>query len=541
LAWIASGKKLSKEEQIKFESNPLDTWDRIRELSTQDALPTGPDIFRLKFHGLFNVAPAQEGMMCRLRIPGGVLSSAQFREIANCARDFGGGYTDITTRANFQIREIPGRHMTSLLESLHGCGIVPRGSGADNLRNITGNPTGGICSEEFIDVLPLCRSMHQTILHHRELYGLPRKFNIAFNGGGRISALEDTNDIGFQAVKVEADHATAEIPVGIYFRLALGGITGHEDFARDTGLLFKPEECVEVAVALVQAFGRLGDRGNRKKARLKYVLDRLGFEGFLKEAEIEYGKPFRRFAADACIWPAADDRLAHLGTHAQKQEGKFWAGVHIPVGRLTPEQMLGLAKIADRFGEAELRLTVWQNLIIPGIDGTELAEVENALSKLGLSTHPNSVDAGLVACTGSEGCKFGQAKTKATAREVGDYLRDRLELDGPINIHFTGCAHSCAQHFIGDIGCIATTLEKDGQVIGGFHLFVGGGYGSDARIAVPVRRSVPESDVPAVIEAMLRTYLSERNAGETFAGFTQRLGAQALASVFGAVEGVEAV
>src|SRR6185436_2543797 len=132
------------------------------------------------------------------------------------------------------------RHMADLLTALHEAGIVPRGSGADNIRNVTGNPTCGIDPAELIDVLPLCRQLPPRILHSRDLYGLPRKFNVAFDGGNCISALEDTNDIGFKAVRVDAGHGVDE---GIYFRLALGGITGHCDFARDTGLLLKPEEC----------------------------------------------------------------------------------------------------------------------------------------------------------------------------------------------------------------------------------------------------------------------------------------------------------
>src|SRR5437899_1670857 len=146
---------------------------------------------------------------------------------------------------------------------------------------------------------PLTRELHTHILVNRELYGLPRKFNIAFDGGGAISALEDTNDIGFTAVRVASGKS---LEPGVYFRLTLGGITGHKDFARDTGVLLTADECIPVATAIVRAYIEHGDRTDRNKARLKYVLDRMGFDGFLKEVEkhLPKGLVLRRFPLDQC-------------------------------------------------------------------------------------------------------------------------------------------------------------------------------------------------------------------------------------------------
>jgi ferredoxin-nitrite reductase len=516
-AWIAAGKRLSKEEQIKFESNPLDAWDAIARQSAADQLPEGADIFRFKFHGLFNVTPAQQGLMCRLRIPGGVLSTAQWRAIAECAQSYASGHADITTRANFQIREILPRHMESLLTDLHQSGIIPRGSGADNIRNVTGNPTAGIDSQEFIDVLPLCRKLHHAILHNREYYGLPRKFNIAFDGGSSISSLEDTNDIGFRAVKVIAGES---MPEGVYFRCALGGITGHKDFARDTGLLLTPSEVVDVALAMVRVFIAKGDRGNRKKARLKYVLDAEGFEAFLAATEKELGTPLRRFPKDKCLFAPASDRKAHLGVKPQAQAGKFWVGVAVPAARLTSEQMQGIADLADRYGRRELRLTVWQNFIIPHVAEEDVLEVIEGVQRLGLTHEPDPVLAGLVACTGGEGCKFGQAATKGTALAIASALQGTLPEDAAVNIHLTGCPHSCAQHFIGDLGLLATKVDTSAGTVGGFHLFVGGGYQDESRIAVPLIEAVPESSVPDVLRAVLNAYLKLRKPGQTFTAFS---------------------
>src|SRR5579872_4744517 len=210
--FLAAGKKLSGEEQAKRKIHGLDIWDEMLNHARDGRFPKGTDIFMFKFLGMFYVAPAQDAFMCRLRLAGGIVNSHQLHGIANLAQKFGGGYADVTTRANLQIRQIGAKNAPDVLMGLYDLGIINRGSGADNIRNITASPTAGIDPRELIDALPLARQMHYHILHHRELYGLPRKFNIAFDGGGAVSALEDTNDIGFMAVEVGEGH---DVPPGI--------------------------------------------------------------------------------------------------------------------------------------------------------------------------------------------------------------------------------------------------------------------------------------------------------------------------------------
>jgi ferredoxin-nitrite reductase len=541
VAWIASGKRLSKEEKLKFEADPLDAWPRIAELSAQNKLPEGDDLYRFKTHGLWNVSPAQSSMMCRLRIPGGVLKAYQAESIAIAAEAYGGGYVDITTRANLQIREIPGRHMLALLTDLHETGIVPRGSGADNIRNVTGNPTCGIDTHEFYDVLPLCRQLHHHILHDRGLFGLPRKFNVAFDGGNSVSSLEDTNDIGLKAVMVDEAHEIIStdgigsyvIDPGVYFRVALGGISGHGDLARDTGLLLKPAECLTVISAMIQVYIANGDRGNRKRARLKYVLDSWGFEKFLSETQKLLPFTLRQLAESSCRFAPVVEKAAHLGIRPQRQKGMQYIGVDVPVGRLSVAQLRGLATLATEYGSGTLRLTVWQNLLISDIPEDRIAEALKALSKLGLTHNPDPIQAGLVACTGSEGCKFGMAPTKSTALAISAWLRDRMVLDQPVNIHITGCNHSCAQHFIGDIGLIATSVDSENYKGPGFHFFVGGGFGPEGRMAIPARRFVPVPEVPIEIERVLSIYLEQRLPSESFTDFTGRHESESLQQIFG--------
>ena len=527
--FLASGRKLSAEEAAKREANPLDSWDDLCEHARLGKAPRGIDVFRFKFHGLFYVAPAQDAFMCRLRLPCGIINSHQARGVADLAEQFGGGYVDVTTRANLQIREIHPENAPRLLEGLHELGIVPRGSGADNLRNITGSPTAGIDARELIDVRPLCRQLHHHILHRRELFGLPRKFNIAYDGGGAVSSVADTNDIGFVAVRVGEGRAAEDgsgVAPGVYFRMQLGGITGHQDFARDSGLLLAPDECLPAAVAAVRVFIDHGDRTDRRKARLKYVLDGMGTDAFVEEMKqhLPAHVKIRRLAPELSEPRPPVDRMAHVGVHPQKQPGMFYVGVVLPVGRLTVAQMRGLAGIADRQGSGTIRLTVWQNLLISDVPHDRIEQVKKEIEGLGLGWSATAVRAGLVACTGNAGCRFSASDTKRHAAEVADYLDAHgPALDRPVNIHLTGCHHSCAQHYIGDIGLLGTKIAAGDDMVEGYHVYVGGGHGEDAEMAREVLRDVPAGEVGPALERVLRAYAERRTDElETFPRFTRR-------------------
>lgn len=518
----AQGRKLSAEEKAKRDEHPFDAYTRFKSESAKGQFPKGIDNFRWRFHGLFYVAPTQNSYMCRLRIPNGILSHWQFAGIADIAEAHGGGYTHATTRANLQIREIMPGNAVTLIERLEALGITTKGTGADNIRNVTGSPTAGIDAQELIDTHPYARAWHYHIANDRSLFGLPRKFNVAFDGGGVIPVLEDTNDIAFTAVTVGAG---AAVEPGVWFKLGIGGITGHEDFAKYGNVHVKPDEAVAVADAIVRVFIDNGDRTDRKKARLKYVLDTWGMDKFLVEVEAKLGRPFTRIPADKVSAPNRQDRQAHVGIHKQRQDGKVWAGVVLPVGKMTCAQMRGLARIAHELGDGDLRLTVWQNLLISGIAEENAPLVEQCLEEIGLTSNATSVRAGLVACTGNTGCKFAASNTKGTAMAIAEWVEPRVALDSPINIHLTGCPHSCAQHYIGDIGMIACRVPVDTageDTVEGFHILVGGGFGPDAAVGREIYRDVKVEDCPKVVERMLRAFLAHRRGDETFLEFTRR-------------------
>lgn len=506
---------LCREEVIKLEQNPLDIWERLIAHAEADKFPDDADKFRFKYHGLFHVAPAQNSFMIRLRVPACVLTSAQLRGLAQLASDWGAGHADITTRGNIQIRELPPRSIVNVLTRLVELGLTSRGAGADNIRNVTASPTSGFDPFEVLDVRKHALAMHHYILNNRDMYGLPRKFNIAFDSGGSISVAEDTNDIGFVAVNVAEGKS---VPAGIYFRVNLGGITGHKDIAKDTGLLVKPEEAVAVAAAMVRVFTENGDRTNRKKARLKYVLEKWGVEKFLEETGKKLAFPLRKVPLSECEPRRPVIRHGHIGAYSQSQSGLNYVGVVIPVGRMKARQMIQLAEVAEQYGSGEVRLTVFQNMIIPNIRNDDLDTVKDKLVFIGFHHQASSVCGGLVACTGSKGCKFAQADTKGNAITLGNYLDSRLTLDRPINIHLTGCPHSCAQHYVGDIGLMGVKVNGED----GYNVVLGGGMDHEAGIAKEVFWNVTFSEVPPLLERVLKLYQSKRNPGETFIEFTRR-------------------
>ena len=518
----ASGKKLADQEKFKREQHPFDAYERLKDQARHTAPPSPADNFRWRYYGLFYVAPAQDSFMCRLRMPNSILKHWQFSALADLAESYGGGYTHVTTRANIQIREIPPKHSVALIEGIQDIGLCSRGAGADNIRNVTGTPTAGIDPQELIDTRPYTREWHYHILNDRSLYGLPRKFNVAFDGAGKIAVLEDTNDIAFSAVEVKDGFG---VEPGIWFRLGVGGITGHKDFAKETGIIVKPEEATMVADAIVRVFIDSGDRTNRLKARLKYVLDGMGVDKFMTSVEDKLGRKLTRAPADAVAPRPAFDRMAHIGVHQQKQQGLNWIGVVLPLGKLTGDQMRGLAKIAQDLGDGEIRLTVWQNLLISGVRDENVALASAAIDKLGLAVKASQIRAGLIACTGNTGCKFAASDTKRHAAEIGDWCETRLNIDTPLNIHLTGCHHSCAQHYISDIGLLAAKVPgaTEDDTVEGYHLYAGGGFGPDAEIGQEVYRDVKAEDTPKTVERLLKAYLTHRgSADETFLAFARR-------------------
>jgi ferredoxin-nitrite reductase len=528
---------LIAEERIKRELHPLDAYASLLDDAAANKAPDKENLFRYKWHGLFYLTPHSEAYMARLRVPAGILKTFQARELARISTELTSGYIQITTRSNIQLRQIEPKNAPALLSRIQGVGLHTRGAGADNVRNITTNPTAGLDPCELIDTLPFCHELAQVIINNREFYDLPRKFNIAFDGGGLISSLEDTNDIGARAVKINKE--SGDVKIGVYFRLAVGGATGHKAFANDLGILVPPAQLIKVITAMLRVYIANGDRTNRKRARLKHLLEKWSLGQILEATEKLLGSQLLRAPLDAngkSDLEATPLRTSvphpHVGAFPQKQSRLSWLGISVPVGEITPRQLLRLCDLADNYGSGELRLTPWQNILIPNIPDAYVETLKRAVLKTGLDWRQNNIRGGLVACTGNSYCKFAAANTKKHARELADYLEKKLSLDQPINIHLTGCPNSCAQHYIGDIGLLGASVKVAGESKEGYHVFVGGGFGDHKSIGRQIFQGVSIEQLKPTLEKILKAYQQHRASNESFRDFTARHDLGALQTLF---------
>ncbi|MEP5761691.1 MAG: NirA family protein, partial [Litoreibacter sp.] len=515
---------LCKEEHRKYQAHPLDIWRQLEAWTDTNEMAQGLDQFMLRHLGFFNVEPASQGYMMRLRAPACELSSAQMRVFAECASEFAGGYAHVTTRGSLQLREIAPRFVIDMIEKLQAANLTAQGTGADSARNLTVTPTAGFDLDELVDLRPQAHRLSTRILRTRELQGIPRKFNISFDNAGRLSCLSDTNDIGFLATVVEDNEQGVE--AGIWCRIALGGITGHMDFAKDTGLMCRPEETVDVSEAMLRVFVEHGDRTNRKKARLKYLLEKHGVEWFLDQTQevldgFTTGVKLTRLDQKFCRPRVPIDRQAHIGVHRQKQLGLNYIGVALELGRLSPEQMKVLADVAEKYGDGDIRLTVWQNPLVPFVPDADVAAAKAEIEAAGMSVNASSFAAGVVACTGKWACKLAAAYTKQDALQLVRHLENCFDLDAPINIHVTGCGNSCAQHYIGDIGLVGAAAPGGGE---GYNILVGGGSDHDQGMARHLCGPVAVDDIHKIVEQVVGTYLANRTPKQTFLAYVRTLG-----------------
>ncbi|MEM9582170.1 MAG: NirA family protein [Pseudomonadota bacterium] len=522
---------LCKEEIAKYKLHPLDMWDRLEHWAARNEMAVGLDQFLLRHLGFFNVEPASPGYMIRLRLPACQLRGDQMQAVADIADIYGPGHAHVTTRGNLQVREIAPKDVLNVMEALTEAGLSCQGSGADSARNLTASPTAGFDPVELINLAPQTRRLSNLILNKRELRALPRKFNISFDNGGSISAVSDSNDIAFQAVKLGED---APVDPGIYCRIGLGGISGHRDLTRETGMICTPDQTVMAGFAMLMVFVEHADRTNRKRARLKYLLDAKGLDWFVeatqaKLAEIDAGFQLTPLAPTHDLPRPAIDRQAHIGMHPQSDPGLQYAGVALEMGRLSSDQMRALGRIAIEHGRNDIRLTVWQNVLIPHLQSGAADQIKTELQAVGLGTCATAFAAGAVACTGKTACKLGLAHTKENGTALVRHLENLFTLDSPINIHLTGCPNSCAQHYIGDIGLVGATTA-DGET--GYHIVLGGGSDHDKGVGRPLCGPVPHTHLNDVIAQVVGSYLDRREGQETFLNFVRGLPDNALSTLY---------
>ena len=498
---LAAGKKLSDPEKFKREQHPFDTYERLKEHAANGEYPKPPDNFRWRFFGLFYVAPKQNSYMCRLRIPNGIRQGGAIRR--------------------------PCRSRRTLWRRLRPCDDArqsadPRDRGAQRRRHDRGDPGSR-------PVLARLRRRQYPQRHrhadrrHRSA-GADRhaalRARMAFPHPQRPLALRPAAQVQRRLRRRRHDRRA-----GGHQRHRLPGGRGERRLRPRARRLvpalprrhhrpsrFRPrhrragraEGRLQVADAVVRVFIDHGDRTDRTKARLKYVLDAMGVEKFLALLEEKLGRKLDRAVPGAVAPRPAFDRTAHIGIHAQKQDGLNWIGVVVPVGRLTVAQMRGLAE--DR-ARTRRRRSPAHRLAEPAdlrrADRKAVGRASSASKRSASPSTTNAIRAGLVACTGNTGCKFAASDTKRHAEEIARWCETRVALDTPVNIHLTGCHHSCAQHYVSrhrPARLQGARSNDDDDPVEGYHILVGGGFGPNAALGRELYRDVKAEDAPRTIE-----------------------------------------
>jgi ferredoxin-nitrite reductase len=503
--------KLNKFERLKVEKDGLAVlkdldqfaqigWEAIDELDRD---------YRLKWVGIFFRPVTPGKFMMRLRLPQGILSSAQMRILAEIVQRYGSdGCADITTRQNLQLRGVRIEDIPDIFARLQQVDLTSIQSGMDNVRNVTGSPVSGIDADELIDTRELAVQIQDMITNNGKgnpaFSNLPRKFNIAIAGCRDNSIHAEINDIAFVP-------AFKDQQIG--FNVVVGGFFSAKrcEAAIPLNAWVAPSEVVAVCEAILVVYRDRGPRANRQKSRLMWLIDEMGLDGFRAAVEQQLDFTLKPAALkDEILWEKRD----HIGVHAQKQPGLNYVGLHVPVGRLYAEDMFELSRVAEVYGSSEIRLTVEQNVILPNVPDSRIdALLQEPLLKK-FSVEPSLLSRSLVSCTGAQFCNFALVETKNRAVKFTQELEQELTLARTVRMHWTGCPNSCAQPQVADIGFMGTKVRKNGKTLEGVDIYMGGKVGKDAHLGTCVMKSIPCEDLkPVVRDLLIQHFGAQLKAG----------------------------
>jgi ferredoxin-nitrite reductase len=456
---------------------------------------------RLKWLGVFFRKSTPGRFMVRMRIPNGLLSSDQMRVLAAVVEKCGEhGVADITTRQNIQMRGILIEDVPEMFEKFRSVGLTSVQSAMDNIRNITGSPVAGIDANELYDTRELAIQVQNLLTNNGEgnsdFTNLPRKFNIAIAGCRDNSTHAEINDLAF----VPAFNEENKEVFG--FNVLVGGFFSAKRIAAAIPLnvWVAPEDVVALCEALLIVFRDNGLRENRAKARLMFLIDEWGIEKFRAEVEKQMGKPLATAALkDEIEWEKRD----HIGVHKQKQAEMNYVGLQIPVGRMYADDMYEFARVAETYGNSDMRLTVEQNLLITNVSDEQLPALLQDPLLQKFPAEPDNLMRGLVSCTGNQFCPVAIVETKNRSLELTNQLIEDYHLPKVVRVHWSGCPNSCAQPQVADIGFTGCKTRKNGRVVDGVDIYMGGTVGKDAHLGTCVMEKVPCEDLREVVGKLL--------------------------------------
>jgi ferredoxin-nitrite reductase len=481
---------------------------------------------RIKYVGMLHRNKRTPGQfLLRLKVPNGIINSDQLRFYADCVEPYGEefGVVDITTRQNIQLRGVKIEDAPDIIDGLHARNQTSIQSALDNVRNMVGHPLAGIDDKELVDTRELCNAINDLVsldpvsgTRGNPTWGnLPRKFNIAISGSRDDYAHSHINDIGLVPV------AHAETGV-MGFNVVLGGYMSIKRVAEsiDSKMWIPADRnsVVTLCEAILRIFRDEGNRKDRQKARLMWLVEAYGVDEFKQAVVDEIASYDGRGVTVDNTQPKDDSlfqRRSLLGVHKQPQEGKSRVGFLVPSGRLSKNECRVIADIAEKYSDGEIRLTVEQNIILPNVDDSAIDNLlaEPAFgSESRLKINPGRIEGNVVTCTGAQFCSLAMIETKANAEDIGKKLEKLVTVDRDIRIHWTGCPNSCGQVQAADIGIMGAPAKKivpgkDKPVaVPGCKIFVGGRIGEDAHLSLePYKTGIPLDDedlLPTLVEIL---------------------------------------
>jgi len=528
--------KAQRTERLKAAKNPWEAWDEVRQFAREgreSVLPEWASMY-FKWWGIYTQGDglgvtggvggegkATEYFMMRIALPNGILTSAQLRVIGELTKKHARNLADITTRQNIQLHWLTIESLPEIVDALTAVGLSPKGACGDVVRNVTGCPLAGLDGHEIIDASPLAVEVAHKLTANPEFYNLPRKFKISVTGCPLWCSYPEINDVALTAIKRIVD---GKEEIGYTLRVG-GGLSTEPHLAVRIPAFIRQDQALAVVRATAEIFREQQElRENRTRARIKYLFMRFGWtaESFLEALEERLGYKLDPSPVSEDVVPD-DVYRDHIGIAPQRQAGLSSVGASVLRGRVSGDQLLQLAELAERYGTGELRTTIMQNVIIVNVPNAKTADLVVALNTMGLQVDVSAFWRGAIACTGTEFCKLAIAETKGFSKWLVSEMEERLPgFDQQIKLHVTGCTNSCGQHWIADIGLEGKKIKKNGKMVDAFYFCVGGAVGKFAATGRPLGYRAAADEVPDAIERLLRGYLDTRLPGEDLRAYFAR-------------------
>ncbi len=508
---------MNRIEEIKKHKDGLDVLaDVYRYAETANSAISPDDEQLFKWYGIYTQRPAADGFfMVRIRIPGGNLSPAQLRTIADLSDEYGRGLADVTVRQNIQLHWVKIENIPDLLKRLDSVGITTTEACGDCVRNILNCPVSGVDADELYDTTRLVEQVNEYFLGNRDFSNLPRKFKIAITGCPVRCVYPEINDIGLFAVRdPESGDAVFRARIG-------GGLSTTPRFSKDLGVLVEPGEVVDLCGAVATVFRDEGNRENRKRARLKFLIEKWEIPRFRDAVEAHLGRRLRRAATPEAEAIQERDR-SHLGIHRQRDAGSSYIGISILGGRTSGRELRRLADLSEEYASGRIRTTNTQNIILLDVREENLPALERELDRDGVGYKPTWSRKAIIACTGVQFCKLAIAETKNRAAELNAQLEQAVDMDDSVRISVTGCPNSCGQHHICDVGLEGALTTIDGVKRETFQVFLGGGVGEHETFGRRIGVRVLSDELSESLARLFTRYKEDRNEGETFQEFCLR-------------------